>query len=259
MKRLIPTVLVFVGLIATTLYSPVALPKDGVWRKCVTTPTPEGYCAMTAGEKKRACKLGADTLAENGSSPEWQRAFLRKCATNKNCEFIAHFYAAQDKRRQGATPVGVFSRQWSEHDQHLDKMLIINNQRFENFLKDYPFLRNDVPQITQAGIAEVRGNVNLLFVLYPDQQGRQWLQVYVDRGDGYKKAILADKAETMVENVSFADGEVSLFFFRGGGKIGPVPSSVEYTLGGATIDKPENMSEEEWGRTFWLTEPHEGC
>src|SRR5207344_3086497 len=66
--------------------------------------------AMTAKEKKRAC---------------------------------AQFFAAQDKRRRGAKPVGVFWRQWIENDQH-----------FENFLRDYPFLRNDIPQSTQAGIAE---------------------------------------------------------------------------------------------------------
>jgi|HubBroStandDraft_4_1064222.scaffolds.fasta_scaffold24027_3 hypothetical protein len=255
-------ILMGIGLTITVFYSLSVYSKEREpskytpWRDCVVTATtPEGYCTMTAKEQKRGCDLALDALAENA---EFYKRLTKVCMT-KDCEFIAHFYAAQDKRRHEATSVGVFARQWQKSDYENNQQLRQNNQRFEKFLRDYPFLRNDIPSITQAGIAEVRGNVNLLFVLYPDARGRTRLQVYVDGGAGYKKATLDDETESSIESVSWANGEVSLFFSRSGGRIGPVPPSVEYMLGGGTIDKPKNMSDEEWGRTFHLTEPHEGC
>jgi len=186
---------------------------------------------MTAKEKKLACELAVDDpyYLPGDADPQ---TFLKKCTTNKDCEFVAQFFAAQEKRRHEATPVGVFWRRGFGND-----------RPFENFLRSYPFLRNDIPSITQAGIAEVRGRINLLFVLYPDA-GLSRLQVYVDSGAGYKKATLADETEFSVESVSWTDGEVSIFFFRSGGKIGPVPPSVEYTLKGETFER---------------TELHEGC
>jgi hypothetical protein len=212
---------------------------------------------MTAKEQKRGCDLALDALGGPNANFSEQ-----KCMT-KDCEHIAHFYAAQDNRRHEATPVGVFARQWQKSDYQNNQQLRQNNQRFEKFLRDYPFLRNDIPSITQAGIAEVRGRVNLLFVSYSDARGLTRLQVYVDSGAGYKKAPLGDETEFSVESVFVgADGEVSLFFYRGGGKIGPTPPPVEYTLGGPRYSaEPENVSDEEWGRTFHLTEtePHEGC
>ena len=126
-------------------------------------------------------------------------------------------------------------------------------QKIDGLFEVYPFLKkDDFPAGTAAGIAEVRDKarteakktgVNLLFVSYCNATQGCVLRVYVDSGAGYKKAAL-DETETVVESISRADGEVSLFFGGGGGHIGGAPPSREYTLRGETFER---------------TEPHEGC
>jgi hypothetical protein len=193
---------------------------------------------MTVKERRRVCALVVDDLNSGYASQtaKEQRGFLGRCMT-KDCDFLVQFIAAQKKRQQGATPVGVFSMP----------------QKIDGLFEVYPFLKkDDFPAGTAAGIAEVRDKtrtgakktgINLLFLSYCNAAQGCVLRVYVDSGAGYKKASL-DETETMVESISWAEGEVSLFFGGGGGRIGGAPPSREYTLRGERFER---------------TEPHEGC
>jgi hypothetical protein len=188
---------------------------------------------MTAAEKKHACELVND-----------DPAFLRRCITNKDCEFVVQFIAAQEKRRQNATAV-VFTME----------------QNVNGLFEDYPFLKKDFPvgnvRTARNQSAAGPGEINLLFVGSCNTSQGCFLRVYVDDGAGYKKAVYVDnssgstfvipedKLPSAGVNVSRADGEVSLFFDHTGGQLGGAFHSEEYTLNG--------------NDTFEVTELHEGC